>query len=273
MNRDGHKDVAFFIGPEVEQTPAFSKRTLFVVGKQEVSRILELANEQRTPHIFMGANHSFAINDTTDSYWDSTITKLLDKGFWVTLDYQAHEHEAVLKMLNPGIWQCRTFVPLLGVRIPKVQESSPNLTIKIDDVDFRATNPGVWCLHFHEITDSNRFTDWNEYATDVVLGENLNKEVTSTLSVPEPGVLGSNASSIDENTRESVENVVSMSDDKNDNSLGLDVDSVSLPKTNTDDASTPAVTQDVVDVSSVAKDYAEVSVDTKNTSKSTRSKK
>ena len=30
MNRDGHKGVTFFIGPEVEHTPAYSKRTLFV---------------------------------------------------------------------------------------------------------------------------------------------------------------------------------------------------------------------------------------------------
>ncbi len=168
MNRDGHKGVDYFIGPEVEHTPAFSKRTLFVVGKQKLDQILRMAKEYRTTHVFMGANHSFNAA-SEDPYWDQVITALLDKGFWVTLDYQAHEHETVLKMLNPGIWQCRTFVPLLGVRIPKVQTSSPNLTIKIDDVDFKATNPGVWCLHFHEVTDSNRFTDWNEYGTDEVV--------------------------------------------------------------------------------------------------------
>jgi hypothetical protein len=34
MNRDGHNDVNFFVGTEVERTPAFGKRTLFVVGWQ-----------------------------------------------------------------------------------------------------------------------------------------------------------------------------------------------------------------------------------------------
>jgi hypothetical protein len=32
MNRDGHNDVSFFIGTEVEHTLAFGLRTLFVVA-------------------------------------------------------------------------------------------------------------------------------------------------------------------------------------------------------------------------------------------------
>ena len=88
MNRQGHENVNFFIGPEVEYTPAHSKRTLFVVGKQSVEDILKEAREHRVTHVFMGANHSFNIDG--DVYWDKAITELLDRGFWVTLDYQAH---------------------------------------------------------------------------------------------------------------------------------------------------------------------------------------
>jgi len=174
MNREGHKNVAFFIGPEVEHTPAYSKKTLFVVGTQDIARILELAREHKVSHIFMGANHSFEPGHG-DAYWDKTITALLDRGYWVSLDYQAHQHSALLKILNKGIWQSRLFVPLLNVRIPHVQTSSPNLVVKIDDIDFKATNPGVWCMHFHEVTDSNRFTDWVEYGSDVVIEEEDDK--------------------------------------------------------------------------------------------------
>ena len=168
MKRDGHENTAFFIGPEVEHTPAFSRKTLFVVGQQDVNEILKLVKEHKATHVFMGANHSFESN-VAGYYWDKTITTLLDQGYWVTLDYQAHEHVRVLKMLNAGIWQSRLFVPMLSVRIPHVQTSSVNLTIKIDDIDFKATNAGVWCLNHHEITDSNRFTDWVDYGTDVVI--------------------------------------------------------------------------------------------------------
>lgn len=172
MIRDGHNNVRFFIGGEVEKTPAFSRKTLFVVGEQNIADIVAAATEHKVTHVFMGANHSFDTATMSDSkYWDATITTLLDFGIMVTLDYQAHQHETVLKMLNAGIWQSRLFVPLLAVRIPKIQTSNVNLTVKIDDIDFNATNPGVWCMHFHEVTDSNRFTDWQEYETDQVLGD------------------------------------------------------------------------------------------------------
>ncbi len=186
MKRDGHNGIAYFVGPEVEHTPAYSKKTLFVVGIQPVDEIVELAREHKTTHIFMGANHSF--DSAVDAYWDKTITSLLDRGFWVTLDYQAHEHEKVLKSLNKGIWQSRLFVPLLSVRIPNIQMSSPNLTVKIDDIDFKATNPGVWCLHHHELTDSNRFTDWIEYGTDVVIELPEQKATPMPPYAPQPQV-------------------------------------------------------------------------------------
>jgi hypothetical protein len=240
MNRDGHNNVTFFIGPEVEHTPAFSKKTLFVVGRQDVATIEKHARDNKTPHIFMGANHSFDINPahpdvTLYAYWDKTITALLDKGFMVTLDYEAHIHSTVLKMLNPGIWQSRLFVPLLGVRIPKIETSSPNLTVKIDDIDFKATNRGVWCMHFHEVTDSNRFTDWQEYETDSVIhsGEelmaSLNAQTEPKATVIAPAT-----------PMAPVEEVVVQPLNKPD--LGLEVE----PKTSLKPEETPAIVADIV---------------------------
>jgi len=167
MKREGHNKATFFVGAEVEHTPAFSKKTLFVVGIQPVEKIEEYAREHKTPHIFMGANQSFELSNP--GYWDNVISVLLGKGFTVTLDYAVDLHKTVLNVLSPIVWQNRNFIPLLSVRIPKVETSSPNLTVKIDDIDFGATNPGVWCYHFHEITDSNRFTAWGEYSNDHVI--------------------------------------------------------------------------------------------------------
>lgn len=168
MIREGHDRVTFFVGGEVETTPAFSKKTLFVVGEQKLADILKHAASNNVSHIFMGANHSF--DERVDTvYWNTTITALLDKGFWVTLDYQAHEHNAVLKILNPGVWQSRLFVPLLSIRIPHFETSNANLTIKIDDIDFNSTNPGVWCMHYAQVADSNRFTGWTDYVADTVI--------------------------------------------------------------------------------------------------------
>ncbi len=185
MNRKGHENVEFFIGPEVEQTPAFGKKTLFVVGKHPISEIESFAKEHKIQHIFMGANHSFRPEDgDIDLYWKNTITSLLDKGFWVTIDYPAHLHNLVLTMFSAGVWQSRLFIPMLNVTVPKLEGSSSNLVVKFDDVDFNSTNPGVWCLHYHQICDSNRFTDWKDYGTDVVIKRTVEPSaIVDTLQV------------------------------------------------------------------------------------------
>jgi hypothetical protein len=41
--------------------------------------------------------------------------------------------------------------------------------LKIDDKDFKATNPGVWSHSLHKLMNRNAFTDWTCYKNDEVL--------------------------------------------------------------------------------------------------------
>jgi len=244
MNREGHNNVKFFIGPEVEQTPAYSKRTLFVVDEQPLADIEKYAREHKVTHVFLGANHSFNASREAAPYWNMIITSLLSRGYWVTLDYQAHDHALVYEMLADSIWKCRTFVPLVGVRLPHFQTASPNLTVKIDDQDFNSTNAGVWCLHHNELADSNRFTSWNDYATDEVItdmGTVTAEEFNANdgLVIAEPVAV---------QTEELVE--------KNDPEIGLDPTGESMLKGDTE------VVQEVVDGgSSTVEEAAELYAD------------
>ena len=52
MNREGHDEVSFFIGTEVEHTPAFGKRTLFVVGLQDPQIVLQEYQNNDCEHIY-----------------------------------------------------------------------------------------------------------------------------------------------------------------------------------------------------------------------------
>ena len=61
--KDGtKKDITFFIGTEIEKTPAYGLKTLFVVGLQSIENVKEHLHADIS-HIFFGANHSF--NPTT----------------------------------------------------------------------------------------------------------------------------------------------------------------------------------------------------------------
>ena len=67
MNREGHEAVSFFIGNEVEHTPAFGLRTLFVVGVQDPQIVLQAFANNDCEHIYFGANQSFPALDKNDA--------------------------------------------------------------------------------------------------------------------------------------------------------------------------------------------------------------
>jgi hypothetical protein len=171
MNRDytsGEQDnVLFFTGVEVEHTPAYGKKTLFVTGVQPVEHIA--LNLNGAEHIFFGANHSFnpAHNDYNNwKQWDDMITHFLDKGYLCSLDIPL---SAVEEFHDGGLCDYNNFIPQIRIPLPYIKLWNYNTMIKIDDKDFKATNPGVWSHSLHTLMDRSKFTDWNQYKNDEVI--------------------------------------------------------------------------------------------------------
>jgi hypothetical protein len=169
MNRDytdGVKDnVIFFIGNEVEHTPAFGMRTLFVTGVQSCEDIA--ANLQGCEHIFFGANHSYNPKDNIKhQLWESMIRYFLDKGYLCSLDIPLSQVE---EFNDSGLCEYNNFIPQIRVPIPYIRLWNYNTMLKIDDKDFKATNPGVWSHSLHTLMDRSKFTDWSQYKNDEAL--------------------------------------------------------------------------------------------------------
>ena len=168
MNREGHENAAFFYGTEVEHTPALGKKTLFVVGVQTTDDIA--AHIQGCEHIYFGANQSFpnlAINDA-DAWWawEDMITTFLKKDYLCTLDIDVGCAEG---LLESGLCERHNFIPMISVKLPYIRQLGYNAVLKIDDKDFAATNPGVWCHSVHDLQNQDHFTDWSKYTKDQVL--------------------------------------------------------------------------------------------------------
>jgi hypothetical protein len=168
MNRQGHENARFFYGTEVEHTPALGKKTLFVVGVQSVDDIA--ANVQGCEHIYFGANQSFPNIDTNHyvewSQWENMISYFLQKGYLCTLDVDA---KCVEGLLESGLTEDHNFIPMISVKLPYIKLLGYNATLKLDDKDFAATNPGVWCHSIHELQNRDHFTDWSKYTKDETL--------------------------------------------------------------------------------------------------------
>ena len=162
MKREGHANVDFFKGVEVERTPAFGKKTLFVVGIQPIDSII--AHIHGEEHIFFGANHSF--NPQTPEEWrkwESMITYFLERGRLCTLDIPI---SAVEEFHEGGLCDYRNFIPQIRVSVPYTKLWNYNTMLKIDDKDFDATNPGVWCHSLHSLMSRDTFTSWDDYKGD-----------------------------------------------------------------------------------------------------------
>ena len=94
MDRKGHDNVVYFVGSEVEFTPAYSMRTLFVVGIQDADEIIRTAQKHECRHIYLGANQSFEPSDD----WDILVKNIVKhKDFMVTLDFDVVHCEWVLE--------------------------------------------------------------------------------------------------------------------------------------------------------------------------------
>ena len=168
MNRIGHEGVKFFYGTEVEHTPAFGKKTMFVVGVQSVDEIA--ANIQGCEHIYFGANQSFPNIDTNDhvkwTQWENMILPFLQINYLCTLDIDVN---CVEGLLESSLTEDHNFIPMISVKLPYIQQLGYNATLKLDDKDFAATNPGVWCHSIHELQNRDHFTDWSKYTKDETL--------------------------------------------------------------------------------------------------------
>jgi len=164
---DGIKDNAnFFVGEEVEKTATEGMHTLFVVGVQRTAKVVRHAEKNKAKHIYFGANHSYKVLDGGEIDHIATQLKyFLDKNYYVTIDTNpAYRFQSIIELLTYP-----RFTIVYGLRMDNIMDMKGNVVIKLDDADFRATNPGVWCWSVRDMIDEKHFTDWSEYGADKIL--------------------------------------------------------------------------------------------------------
>jgi hypothetical protein len=171
-NQDHNENTDFFVGTEVEHTPAYGLKTLFVVGVQSTSEIMRQANALNCRAIYFGANQSFNLPATDDADcwkpWEDMINTVLNHpdDFWCTLDFDVKYAENIVSTELVGH---PNFIPMISVKIPYAMQMGYNATVKIDDKDFQASNPGVWCHKLHELMTHDKYTNWKKYKDDQII--------------------------------------------------------------------------------------------------------
>ena len=170
MKRDyknGIKDSAnFFVGAEVEKTATEGMHTLFVVGLQRTATVLRHAEKNGAKHIYFGANHSYKQLDGSEVHSICNQMKyFLKNGYYVTMDTNpGYKFDDIHDLLTHP-----KFTLVYAVVMADLKKIKGNVVIKVDDKDFKATNPGVWCWTVKEMADKKHFTGWDQYGGDKTL--------------------------------------------------------------------------------------------------------
>jgi len=160
-------DINFFVGTEIEHTPAFGMRTLFVTGVQSGPDIQSRALAYKCKHIFFGANHSFNPTGYDEhKAWEDMIMLFLKSDYLCSLDIPLNQVE---EFNEGGLNEWDNFIPQIRVPIPYIKLWNYNTMLKIDDKDFKATNPGVWSHSLHDLQDRSKFTSWDKYSNDEII--------------------------------------------------------------------------------------------------------
>jgi hypothetical protein len=145
------------------------------VGVQTVQKIQDqiddfvalLDTTKHINHIYFGANMSFPkinVNNGGEwAKWETMIYHFLEKGYWCTLDIDV---SCVEGLCESGLCENIKFIPMISVKLPYINQLGYNATLKLDDKDFKATNPGVWCHNLHELQNRENFTHWSKYDSD-----------------------------------------------------------------------------------------------------------
>ena len=173
MQRDGHDGIAFFIGDEIEHSPAYGMRTLFVVGIQDADEIIRTAQKYKCKHIYLGANQSFEPSDDWDILVKTLLKNKLYGRFMITLDFDVIHSEWVLEGRYD---EYDNFISMISVKVTYIKQFNYNACIKVDDKDFAATNPGVWTHRVHDLQNTNVFTPWSKYTQDKVIESDIQFE-------------------------------------------------------------------------------------------------
>jgi len=94
------------------------------------------------------------------------ILPFLEQGVLCTLDIPLSHVET---FNDSAFNEYSNFIPQIRVPIPYIRLWNYNTMLKIDDKDFKASNPGVWCHSLHDLMDRSKFTEWSQYSEDEVI--------------------------------------------------------------------------------------------------------
>jgi len=158
----------YVVGPEIEHTAAYSKKTLIVNKPASIEEIEQALTEfdcealylelsRATGHTYGKTTNNQRLIDT----YHKQAEYFLKKGYWVTIDSPNNFAENFSDLTNN-----KKFVINMAVMVPGVEKLKGNVSLKLMGGDYKNPADGVWCFDLDKIKQDKNLTKWHEYKID-----------------------------------------------------------------------------------------------------------
>ena len=172
----------YIIGPEVERTAAYGKKTLIVNQFKDIGTIQAIAEQFKCCHIYLEV--TYALNHSRNQAqvlkrYRQLAQHFLKQDYTVTVDIPNE-----LASRYADLTKNKHFVMNVAIQIPDMHKLGDRVSMKfVGGADWNKSG-GVYVADFDAIRTKKNFTSWSKYDKDVKVLENMDHNKDSQ-AVPE----------------------------------------------------------------------------------------
>ena len=161
----------YIIGPEVERTAAYGKKTLIVNQFKDIDTIQAIAEQFKCRHIYLEV--TYALNHSRNQAqvlkrYRQLAQHFLKQDYTVTVDIPNE-----LASRYADLTKDKNFVMNVAIQIPDMHKLGDRVSMKfVGGADWNKSG-GVYVADFDAIRTKKNFTPWSKYNKDVKVLENM----------------------------------------------------------------------------------------------------
>ena len=161
----------YIIGPEVERTAAYGKKTLIVNQFKDINTIQAIAEQFKCRHIYLEV--TYALNHSRNQAqvlkrYRQLAQHFLKQDYTVTVDIPNE-----LASRYADLTKDKRFVMNVAIQIPDMHKLGDRVSMKfVGGADWNKSG-GVYVADFDTIRTKKNFTPWSKYNKDVKVLENM----------------------------------------------------------------------------------------------------
>jgi hypothetical protein len=154
----------YIIGPEVEKTAAFGKKTLIVNQLTDCDILDAMREEFKCDHVYLEVTYALHYNKNESEVlkgYRKIAQYFLNKDVTVTIDIPAG-----LASKYADLTDDKNFVMNVAIQIPDMHKLGDRVSMKFVGGEDWNKSGGVYVADFDEIRTKKNFTPWDKYDDD-----------------------------------------------------------------------------------------------------------